>query len=107
MRLSTVLKRHAEFDYGTGQWDLVVMTYHFAPLDDPAFVKRVSDSLRPGGMVIVEQFNAPPGPNAKGPANALSKSFAALRVIHYEDAPDVSEWGGFQARIGRIAAQKE
>jgi hypothetical protein len=58
-------------------------------------------------MVIVEQFNSPPGPNAKGPANALLKSFADLRVIHYEDASDISEWGGFKARIGRIAARKD
>jgi 2-polyprenyl-3-methyl-5-hydroxy-6-metoxy-1,4-benzoquinol methylase len=107
VRLNAVLKSHAEFDYGSAQWDLVVMTYHFAPLHDAAFVERVRESLRPGGMVIVEQFNAPPGPDAKGPANALLKSFADLRVIHYEDAPGIGEWGGFKARIGRIAAVKE
>ncbi len=107
VRLNAVLKSHAEFDYGTEQWDLIVMTYHFAPLDDTGFIRRVCNSLRPGGMVVVEQFNAAPGPEAKGPANALLKSFAALRVIHYEDTTDVSEWGGFKARIGRIAALKE
>jgi 2-polyprenyl-3-methyl-5-hydroxy-6-metoxy-1,4-benzoquinol methylase len=107
VRLNAVLKSHADFDYGTSRWDLIVMTYHFAPLHDPAFVKRVSDSLRPGGMVVVEQFNAPPGPESKGPANALLNSFAALRAIHYEDAAGVSEWGGMKARIGRIAAIRE
>lgn len=107
VRLNAILNSHAEFDYGTAQWDLIVMSYHFAPLHDAGFVKRVCDSLRPGGMVLVEQFNAAPGPDSKGPANALLNSFAALRVIHYEDVTDVSEWGGMKARIGRIAAIRE
>jgi hypothetical protein len=50
----------------------------------------------------------PPGPNpGKGPANALLRSFAGLRVIDYQDTVDISDWGAMKARIGRIAAQKD
>jgi SAM-dependent methyltransferase len=108
VKINAVLKSHQDFDFGREQWDLVVMTYHFAPLEDAAFVKRVTDGLRPGGLVVVEQFNAAPGPNpGKGPANALFKSFAGLRVIEYQDTVDVSDWGAMKARIGRIVAQKD
>jgi 2-polyprenyl-3-methyl-5-hydroxy-6-metoxy-1,4-benzoquinol methylase len=108
LAIRTVKAGHEEFDFGTGRWDLVVMTYAAAPMDDPGFIRRVRDSLRPGGLVVVEQFNAPPeSPANKGPTNALFKSFEGLRVVHYEHTVDRSEWGGFLCRIGRITAQKD
>lgn len=107
VRISTVSKSHADFDFGKGQWDLIVMTFSLASMDDKAFLQRVCDSVKPGGLVLVEQFNAAPGPGSKGPANALFKTFEGMRVIHYEDVEDVSDWGKVRARIGRIVAQKE
>jgi 2-polyprenyl-3-methyl-5-hydroxy-6-metoxy-1,4-benzoquinol methylase len=106
--LHTVPATHAEFDYGTEQWDLIVMVFSFTPMSDPAFLKRVRDGLKPGGMVVVEQFNAPASsPSAKGPANALFKSFEGLRVVDYQDVVDTSDWVGKPSRIGRLTAIKE
>ena len=69
-------------------------------------VEKAGD-LKPGGVVLVEQFNAAPVPGAKGPANALFKTFVNYRVLHYEDVTSLSEWGFKEARLGRILAQKE
>ena len=55
------------------QWDLIVMTYTLADMENAAFLLRVKDSLKPGGVVVVEQMNA--GGTGKGPANALFRSF--------------------------------
>ena len=108
LSLNAVRATHDDFDFGVERWDLVVMTYAQAPMQDERFLKRVRDSLKPGGIVVVEQFNAPPdNPSNKGPANALFKSFEGLRVIHYEDIVDRSEWGSALCRLGRITAQKD
>ena len=109
LQINAVRASHDDFDFGTERWDLIVMTYSFAPMEDARFLQRLRDSLKPGGIVVVEQFNAAPGnPAGKGPANALIKSFEGLRVIHYEDLVGPSDWGGdAPSRIGRITAQKD
>ncbi len=107
VKIRTLFKSHDEFDFGKEQWDLVVMTYCFASMSDAAFVRRVRESLKPEGIVLVEQFNSPSTGGAKGPANALLKSFEDLRILHYEDTAAMADWGGAQARIGRVAAQKD
>lgn len=103
--IKTVLASHDDFDFGKEQWDLIVLTYSFANMSDAGFLSRLRDSLKPGGIVLVEQLNS--GGTGKGPANALFGSFKDLRVIHYEDAVGTAEWSGNKARIGRIVAQKD
>jgi 2-polyprenyl-3-methyl-5-hydroxy-6-metoxy-1,4-benzoquinol methylase len=105
LRIHTVHATHDDFDFGKEQWDLIVMTYTLADMENTAFLRRVKDSLKPGGIVVVEQMNA--GGTGKGPANALYRSFQDLRVTHYEDVVDTAEWGLQKMRIGRLVAQKD
>ncbi len=105
LRLNAVRASHKDFDFGRERWDLIVMTYTLADMEDDAFLKRIRDSLKPGGLVVVEQMNA--GGTGKGPANALFRSFQDLRVIEYEDAVDTAEWGKQRMRIGRLVAEKD
>jgi hypothetical protein len=81
------------------------MTYAFVKMEDREFLGRVVASLKPGGVVIVEQLNS--GGTGKGPRNALFHSFSDLRVVHYEDAVATADWSLQPARIGRIVAEKE
>jgi len=105
VRIHAVHATHDDFDFGRDQWDLIVMTYTLADMENAAFLRRVKDSLKPGGILVLEQMNA--GGTGKGPANALFRSFQDLRVIHYEDVVDTAEWGLQKMRIGRIVAQKD
>jgi 2-polyprenyl-3-methyl-5-hydroxy-6-metoxy-1,4-benzoquinol methylase len=105
VRINAVHATHDEFEFGHDQWDLIVMTYTLADMENAAFLRRVKDSLKPGGILVLEQMNA--GGTGKGPANALFRSFQDLRVIHYEDVVDTAEWGLQKMRIGRIVAQKD
>ena len=107
VRIDAVRKSHEEFDFGVARWDLIAMIFPGVSMDDEGFLKRVRASLKPGGVLIVEQFNAPPVEGAKGPPNALFKTFQDFRVTHYEDVVDTSDWGKTQARLGRIVAVKE
>ena len=105
LHIHTVLASHQNFDFGHERWDLIAMVYSLADMEDTAFLGRIRDSLKPGGIIVVEQMNA--GGTGKGPANALFQSFRDLRVIHYEDVVDKAEWGLQTMRIGRIVATKD
>ena len=53
-KITTVRATHEDFDYGRNQWDLVVMTYSWAPMNKPEYIQRIFDSLKEGGIVLVE-----------------------------------------------------
>lgn len=105
--IHTIQSDHKSFDFGSARWDLIVMVFPGLSMDEEELLRRIKASLKPGGMIVVEQFNSMPGPGSKGPANALFKTFEEYRVIRYEDVDDVSDWGRMKARIGRLAAIKE
>ena len=107
LKIETAQKSHADFDFGADRWDLVVMVFPGTSMDDVELLRKIKASMKKGAMIVVEQYNAPPGEGAKGPANALYKTFDEFRVVRYEDIPDVSVWGRMKARIGRVAAVKE
>ncbi len=99
-----------KFDYGSERWDLIVLCYPAgaAPLEDAQFIRRLHDALRPGGVVVLESFLAPPGiKGAKGPANAWPIMFADFRIIYYEDREDIPDWFLKPSRVGRLAAERE
>jgi 2-polyprenyl-3-methyl-5-hydroxy-6-metoxy-1,4-benzoquinol methylase len=99
LTLKTVHASHDEFDYGKDRWDLIVETYAFTNLEDAAYRRRILDSLRKGGVLLVEGFG--------GPRNSLLDAFKDLRVLYYEDREDVADWGMQKSRLTRIAVQKE
>ena len=107
VKINTVLKDHRTFDFGTEKWDLIVLVFPLLSMDEEDVMRRIKASLKPGGTIVVEQFNSMPGPGSKGPANALFRTFQEYRVVRYEDVEDTSDWGRMKARIGRIAAVKE
>ena len=105
VRIECFRGSHQDFDFGRDRWDLIVMTYTLADMEDASFLRRIRESLKSGGIVVVEQMNA--GGTGKGPANALFRSFQDLRIIHYEDVVDTAEWSLQKMRIGRIVAQRD
>jgi 2-polyprenyl-3-methyl-5-hydroxy-6-metoxy-1,4-benzoquinol methylase len=97
--LKTVRASHDEFDYGKDRWDLIVETYAFTNLEDAAYRRRAVDSLKKGGVLLIEGFG--------GPKNSLLEAFRDLRVLYYEDREDVADWGMQKSRLTRIAVQKD
>ena len=83
------------------QWDVIVETFAFTNLSDAAYRKRVIDSLKPGGLLVIEGFG---GGGAK---NIMLEGFMGLRIVCYEDMEDVADWGMQKARLLRLAAQKD
>jgi len=102
VRLETKLASHEEYELGTEAWDLIVMSYAFTKLSDGAYMQRVHDALKPGGVLLVEGFHG--GPRTE--ANLVLKAFLGYRVLLFEDLPDVADWGQRQAPLLRMALER-
>lgn len=109
IRLDAEVADDEHFDWGRDRWDLIVLSYVGAR----EYIKRVMESLRPGGMVVVEAFhrdatkNASIGGGVVFDNNELLHLFDGFRVIHYEDAEAAGDFGARRtSRVVRLAAEK-
>ena len=106
--LKTYVLRDDQFDFGTAQWDLIVLSYVGAR----EFATRVYDALKPGGSVVVEAFhrdatkNTPIGGSVVFDTNELLKLFERFRILRYEDVNAVGDFGLENTRVVRLHAQK-
>jgi len=108
VRITATIARDVDFDWGESKWDLIVLSYVGAR----EHVAQVTRALRPGGMVIVEAFHrdatkaGPIGRAVVFDSNELLQLFGALRVVRYEDADAVGDFGQQATRVVRLAAVK-
>lgn len=109
VKLTTMTVGDEQFDFGKDQWDLIVLSYvglrHLVP--------KVYDSLKPGGIVVIEgaHRDATKGRSIGGgvvfDTNELLTLFSKFRILKYEDALGVGDFGGqTEARLVRLCAQK-
>jgi hypothetical protein len=103
LTVRTILASDEEFDFGTGQWDLIALIY---PIEKRS-VYRIRQALKPGGLVVVEcshkeATNAP----FEYDVNELLEIFAGFRILKYEDTPGDHEWARRKLRLVRLVAQK-
>lgn len=103
VRIRTVLASDEEFDFGTGQWDLIALIY---PIEKRS-VFRVRQALKPGGIIAVECSHRE-GANApfEYGTNELLKIFEGFRILKYEDTVDEHEWARKPLRLVRLIAEK-
>jgi SAM-dependent methyltransferase len=103
LKIRTVVASHEEFDYGKAQWDLIVETFAFTDLSDEGYRRRVIDSLKPGGMLVIEGFGNPAPRELRVP---LLEGFKDLRIVAYESRDEIADWGMRKMRLERLAAEK-
>jgi SAM-dependent methyltransferase len=109
IQLETHVADDEHFDWGRDRWDMIVLSYVGAR----EYTERVINSLRPGGVVVVEAFhrdatkNASIGGGVVFDNNELLRLFDKFRVIHYEDAEATGDFGGRRTtRVVRLAAER-
>ncbi len=103
-RVSLDIRRstHEEFDLGREQWDLIVMCYAFTNLSDEAYMQRVYDSLKAGGLLVIDGFGGAPPTQV----NPVLKHLMNYHVLYFEDLPGVADWGGRTMPLNRMALEK-
>jgi SAM-dependent methyltransferase len=108
VKITTHVAREEDFDWGDAKWDLIVLSYVGAR----GLADKTVRALRPGGIVIVEGFHrdatkeGPIGGAVVFDTNELLQLFKDLRVIRYEDAKAVGDFGLKDTRVVRLAAIK-
>jgi 2-polyprenyl-3-methyl-5-hydroxy-6-metoxy-1,4-benzoquinol methylase len=108
VNLTALTVGDTQFDFGKQRWDLIVLSY----VGTRHLVSRVEESLRPGGMVVVEAFhrdatkNASIGGGVVFDTNELPTLFQKLRILHYEDVEGTADFGLGSTRLVRLCAQK-
>jgi SAM-dependent methyltransferase len=106
--LNALVLRDDQFDFGNGQWDLIVISY----VGVREVAPRIYDALKAGGLVVVEAFhrdatkNGPIGSAVVFDTNELLKLFDRFRVLRYEDAEGTADFGLRSERLVRLCAQK-
>jgi len=99
VKVQTIKTSYQDFDFGREQWDLVAMILSWAPVEEPGFLARLKESIRPGGYVVFEhvvQRSAnpfPPGVHAPA-AGALRELFKDFEVLTYREQDHSGDWGG-------------
>jgi SAM-dependent methyltransferase len=110
VKLEAFVEDADHFDYGKQRWDLVVGMYMHAVITRNA--EKISDSLKPGGILVVEGFHRDlnrlgvQGDYVGYQSNELLKAFDRLRVLYYEDTIAAADWerSGQEAPIVRFIA---
>jgi SAM-dependent methyltransferase len=112
VKINAVRETEAAFDYGAGQWDLIVFTYEPFPITSAAYVERLGTALKPGGIIVVEslaQDDATPNrtPVSIDPARLLAVfNTQQFRILRFEDTTAKSDWNAGQRRLVRMVAEK-
>lgn len=110
VQIDTVLKSREDFDFGSAQWDLIVITYEAIPLETTSYVARLRESLRPGGLLVVETTASDAGQHLTrsvdvDPARLL-RALDGFRILHFEDTVATPDWGKGDTRLARLVAKK-
>jgi SAM-dependent methyltransferase len=111
LKVQTVKTSYDDYDFGRQNWDLVAMILSWAPVEDPAFLARLKDSIRPGGYLVFEHVlqreRDPFPPGVHAPAlGALREMFRDFKILIYRELDDYGDWGGPPCGHVRMLARK-
>lgn len=112
VRIAAIKADYDTFDFGLGKWDLIVLTFAWAPVEDPAFFKKLNGSLRPGGLVIFEHYIDDPNHPQPKIVHALLPGqlrtiFSDFKIECYEEVAKMGDWGGHGEKLVRMVARKQ
>jgi predicted O-methyltransferase YrrM len=113
VKINALRESEATFDYGSGQWDLIVFTYEPFPITSVIYVGRLSSALRSGGLIVVESLaQEETSPNRTPVSIDPTRLLAAFntqqfRILRFEDIMAKSDWNAGQKRLVRMVAESD
>jgi 2-polyprenyl-3-methyl-5-hydroxy-6-metoxy-1,4-benzoquinol methylase len=112
LHLTTIEQDLNTFDWGTSQWDLIVLCY----ADEDTHVAQVQAGLKPGGLLVFENFHADinqarglkPNQAIGFATNQLKDHYAAagFDILRYEEPIGVADFSRETHRLVQLVAQK-
>ena len=89
-RITTLEGNHDTFDFGAGQWDLILCAYCYMQPDDPRWPVAFARALKPGGVVVFQT-----SVNTRRSVAELAtiwKDFQILRVEDLDAGMESNDW---------------
>lgn len=112
LELTTVETDASAYDWGTNQWDLIVLSY----ADESTHVEQATAALKPGGLVVFENFHADINQVLQGKmgqdigfaTDELKNCYAeaGFRILRYEEPMGVADFSRETHRLVKLVAQK-
>ena len=112
VQLTTIEHDANTYDWGRNCWDLIVLCY----ADEAAHVAQVQAALRPGGLLVFENFHTDVNQargNTSGKTigfatNELKDRYAAagFQILRYEEPIAVADFSQETQRLVKLVAQK-
>ncbi|UOQ71104.1 class I SAM-dependent methyltransferase [Hymenobacter cellulosilyticus] len=110
--LTTIEHDAASFDWGHHCWDLLVLCY----ADEQTHAERAAAALKPGGLVVFENFHYDVNEARKNPPSQQIGfrtqelpdlySAAGFRILRYEEPVAIADFSRETQRLVRLVAQK-
>ena len=113
VKITTVVYDMAKYDWGTNDWDLIVLSY----AGGREYAPRVAKALKPGGIVVLEAFHM----DATNQLQVVGGDYrvffntdelpklyraAGLKIVRYEEPVGVADFTKKQLRLVKMVAQK-
>ena len=97
-----------DFDYGSEQWDLIVLSYAFTPIPDTDYVERLRNSLKPGGLLVYEHYRQMAIEIVPGamPAGEAPKIFSNFKILKFEEPVTRGDWNQKTFPLVRLVATR-
>jgi SAM-dependent methyltransferase len=111
VKLDARVLAHEEFTFGRNAWDLIVITYEPFPLTDSTYTRKLYESLRSGGLLVIESFASDSQSAVRRPVDIdppkLREALAEFEILKFEDLTDQPDWSPTPARLVRAVVQKK
>jgi SAM-dependent methyltransferase len=108
--LKALHESEERFDFGTAQWDLIVILYEPFPLTSTDYTARIHNALRPNGIVVVESFASDANAARRRPVDIdptdLRRAFDRYRILFFEDTMGMPDWTDGETRLVRLVAER-
>ena len=113
VKITTVVYDMAKYDWGTNEWDLIVLSY----AGGREYAPRVAKALKPGGIVVLEAFHM----DATNQLQVVGGDYrvffntdelpklyraAGLKIVRYEEPVGMADFTKKQLRLVKMVAQK-
>jgi len=113
VQLETLRRSAQDFDFGRERWDLVILIYAPIPFEDAGLMARIRGSVKPGGLVLVDNPVVMHGPASAVPRvpgdlkpGELPTLFPGFEILEYTEAEDITDWFRLKMPMGRLLARK-
>jgi SAM-dependent methyltransferase len=104
--IKTVEAKHEDFDFGEGEWDLIVCSYNYMRPTDAKWPPVLYRALKKGGVVVYQSSYIRRTPVAE--VAAVWKQFTLLRLEDVNVGAVDNDWGpSMENPTLKLVARKE